>query len=263
MKRSIRMLSLALLLVLALAACGGTAEAPAEEEAAGTDMAGHYILYGYYNQGDYIYNDIITGYIDLEKDGTGYLDWGEDNRGPITGWTADGEKLSFQAGVAAISGTVKDGVMILDMDDFSLWLAREDVDVEALDPVASEDYAPAAGEETEETRALAGTYYVYGVEREGDCVYLPGFPDEEDSRIELTADGTGMFSRGEEGTKLTWSVDGSAIVWEVAMSGMDFPYPLSVKSNGILAMEDEENGVTYYYALADADVSGLNARPME
>ena len=108
MKRSIRMLSLALLLVLALAACGGTAEAPAEEEAAGTDMAGHYILYGYYNQGDYIYNDIITGYIDLEKDGTGYLDWGEDNRGPITGWTADGEKLSFQAGVAAISGTVKD-----------------------------------------------------------------------------------------------------------------------------------------------------------
>ena len=266
MKRTLLTLLLALLLALGLAACGGgTAEAPAEAgeagEAAGTDMAGHYIVYGFSANGDYIYSDQVTGSIDLEEDGTGYLDWGEDNQGPITEWSADGEDLTFQAGVATITGTVKDGVMVL--DDLNLWLAREDVDVESLDPVAAEDYVPAGGEETEETRALAGTYYIYAAERDGDCVSSPYFPDEEDSRLTLNADGTGAMGSGSESSQITWSVDGTDIAWKDAKSGIDAPYATSVKSDGVLALADEEKGVIYYYALADADVSGLNAHPAE
>ena len=189
------------------------------------------------------------------------MDWGEDNQGPITEWSADGEDLTFQAGVATITGTVKDGVMVL--DDLNLWLAREDVDVESLDPVADEDYVPAGGEETEETRALAGTYYIYAAERDGDCVSSPYFPDEEDSRLTLNADGTGAMGNGSESSQITWSVDGTDIAWKDAKSGIDAPYATSVKSEGVLALADEEKGVIYYYALADADVSGLNAHPAE
>jgi len=264
MRRQGKILSLVLVLMLSLAACGGTAEEPnGTEETEGGGMAGHYIVYGFYNDGSYIYNDQITGSIDLEEDGTGYLDWGEDNQGPITEWSADGEDLTFQAGVATITGTVKEGVMVLDTDSFHLWLAREDVDPESLDPIAAEDYTPAAGEETEETRALAGTYYIYGVEQDGDCVSSPYFPDEEDSWITLNADGTGALGSGSESSQITWSVEGTDIAWKDAKSGIDAPYATSVKSEGILALADGENGVIYYYALADADVSGLNAHPAE
>ncbi len=224
-------------------------------------MTGHYIVYGFCNSGDYIYSDQVTGYIDLEDDGTGYLNWGEDNQGPITKWSADGEDLTFQAGVATITGTVKDGVMVL--DELNLWLAREDVDVEALDPVDAKDYAPPAGEETEETRALAGTYYIYGVEKDGACVSSPAFPDEEDSWLTLNADGTGAMGSGSESAKIIWSVDGTAISWKNAEVGIDAPYATSVKSEGILALADEEENVIYYYALPDADVSVLNAQPLE
>ena len=44
---------------------------------------------------------------------------------------------------------------------------------------------------------------------------------------------------------------------------MAVPYSMSVKSPGVLAVEDKDKDAIYYYAKADADVSGLNARPME
>ena len=257
----------AILLAAALCACAGEAtEGSAEPEAAGeisSDMAGHYIIHGFCNNGSYIYNDVISGYLDINEDGTGYLDWGEDNQGPISGWTADGETLTFKAGVATITGTVKDGIMVLDMNDFHLWLAREDADVESLHPVSSEDFTPAAGEETEETWALAGTYYVYAIELNGTCVALPGFPDEKENNIVLSADGTGIWGTGADARRITWSPDGQSIAWREAVSGMAVPYSMSVRSPGVLAVEDTDKDAIYYYAKADADVSRLNARPME
>lgn len=73
------------------------------------------------------YRDIGDGYVTYEAmegaavtlnaDGTGALDWGENNRGPIDWWHVDGDMLTFRAGAAEISGTVRDGFMTLDIED--------------------------------------------------------------------------------------------------------------------------------------------------
>ena len=55
--------------------------------------------------------------VTLNADGTGALDWGENNRGPIDRWQVDGDVLTFKAGAAEISGTVREGFMTLDIDD--------------------------------------------------------------------------------------------------------------------------------------------------
>ena len=232
---------------------------------ASSDLAGHYTIQGPCpNKEVYLYSDSISGYVDLDADGTGYLYLGENNQGEISSWTSEGNAFTMQAGISTITGSVTDGIMLMDMDGPILWLVKEGADPESVNPIQAADYVP-VGEETEQTRALAGAYYIYGLEGGGSYYYLPGFPDENDNKIELKADGLAEFHSGENSTIFLWTSDGSNISWTDPYTGLLSPYPLSVREPGILAMEitDEEGTYSYIYALADADVSILNAQPLE
>ena len=79
--------------------------------------------------------------VTLETDGTGYLDWGDDNKGPIDWWTMDGEALQFKAGVTIVDGTINNGIMILEMDDgFYAYFTLPDADTSDISPISVDAY---------------------------------------------------------------------------------------------------------------------------
>lgn len=137
-KRSI-LLAVCLCLGLLLAGCGGsTAGETADVEA----CAGTYTSIGLYLDGQYLTEESFSGMVTtLDADGTGSLDWGEDNQGPISEWTAEDGKLLIKAGVSEMEGTVADGVMVLDLGDgIMLAFVGEGIDVASLNPIPLDEY---------------------------------------------------------------------------------------------------------------------------
>ena len=76
-------LLLTVILIVSLCACGKP-----DPRAA---MAGKYSFYAMKLGDSLVQIDEMKGYsVTLSADGTGSLDWGENNNGPISEWTADG-----------------------------------------------------------------------------------------------------------------------------------------------------------------------------
>lgn len=105
MKRLTAILLVAVL-AAALCACSATPKDPREEH------AGVYTFYAL-GIGDYfVAADVMQGRtVTLNGDGTGALDWGDDNQGPITEWTLDGDKVVIKAGISTMDATLKDGIL--------------------------------------------------------------------------------------------------------------------------------------------------------
>lgn len=144
MKHSIRMVSLLLtvILIVSLCACGKP-----DPRAA---MAGKYSFYAMKLGDSLVQIDEMKGYsVILSADGTGSLDWGENNNGPISEWTADGEKLVIKAGISVMNATMKDGVLTIDLSDsdysmFSLFVS-DSADTSSMPVITADEYAAQNG----------------------------------------------------------------------------------------------------------------------
>ena len=91
------------------------------------------------------YSEMDGRYVILNDDGTGELDWGDDNSGPISEWTADGEKLVIKAGISEMDATLKDGILSVDVsdEDFTMTIifAAEGADTSGMKVISQEEFA--------------------------------------------------------------------------------------------------------------------------
>ena len=247
---------LALILVFMLCACGGQ---PADEKSA---LAGKYTFYALYLDGYYIDVEEMQGQtVTLDKDGTGALDWGEDNNGPISEWTADSGKLVIKAGVSEMDAEVKDGVMIIDLDDgFKVCFVTDKADTSGMKKITQDEYVEKTltddtADSTEAADpAYAGVYECVGMENDEYAGYVvelePGY-----STLTLSEDGTGsIYNYDETGGEFeSWTVKGNKLTLIAEDEMMEAEI-----SGGVVKMYFDGEGITGYYALDDADLSGID-----
>lgn len=220
-------------------------------------------------------------YVQLDPDGKGYLFWGEENQGPIDDWSMDGEKLLFHAGISEVPGTIKDGIMTLDIEEgCSFLFAAPDADTSAIKTVTSKEYldllyGPGVASANENTDAAAaeatdaataesakpagGVYTMFAMQNEG---YLVESKDADmSSVITLNEDGTGTMTMDDDSAGITsWVVNGDTITITV-----DDGSSASGKFLGDVIELDILGGgnMIIYYATADADISGYDLMTME
>ena len=137
MKRTIAFL-LAVMMLAALCGCTQTANDPRAKH------AGVYTFYAIGIGENYIAAEVMEGRtVTLNADGTGALDWGDDNKGPISEWTLDGEKAVIQAGISTMDATLKDGILSIEIGDNSeKWLGifvTEDADTSGYTLLSESD----------------------------------------------------------------------------------------------------------------------------
>ena len=95
-------------------------------------------FYGYYLGGKYYpeedEKDMLEWYVLLKDDGSGYLYWGDDNKGDIKYWNGSGDDFTMKAGVSEFSDgcSLKDGIMKLDMDGIGIVFISKDVNKKKL-----------------------------------------------------------------------------------------------------------------------------------
>ena len=269
--------SLALGMLLLLCACGGSAPAPtpaaapmpAATAAPGNPLApyaGEYRQYSVMLDGVHVIMDEYEAYtVTLSEDGTGYLDWGADNQGPISAWSIEGETLRVKAGVSEMTGSLKDGVMQLDLGDgFGICFVTPGADTSSMPRISLEEYRAQAEDEEPEAPEDAvfpveGEYTLFAVGYQGytaDAAEL-GMA----STIRLDADGSGRMTLDEEGENISsWTKEGTALMIVMADGGSA---PASVE-NGILALDLYADGsMILYYAQEGADTSSIQVMSMD
>ena len=118
MKRTIAIL-LAVMMLAALCGCGQSGNDPRAEH------AGVYTFFAIGIGGNYVDLEDMRGRtVTLNGDGTGALDWGDDNQGPISEWTLDGDKAVIKAGISTMDATLKDGILTVELGvDDEIWEA--------------------------------------------------------------------------------------------------------------------------------------------
>lgn len=110
-------------MAISLCACGGST--PAADPNLGEYTAFAIEIEGYLID----INDFdMTSVLTLEADGKGYLTI-SDEGGDVTDWSVDGENISVTSGVSTMTGTAKDGIIILDYDTGLMYYAKEGADI--------------------------------------------------------------------------------------------------------------------------------------
>ena len=104
-----------------------------------------YKFFGFYKDQTYIEyssSDLSSHYVTLTDDGKGYLYLGDDNQGDITEWTGDGDDFVLKAGVSVFDGNsyCKDGILRLDIDDFTLVFLADGTTGEDIGAISAEEY---------------------------------------------------------------------------------------------------------------------------
>ena len=137
--RKVTVLICILAITASVCACGK--KDPLLEKYAGT-----YTFYSMLLNGQHVIFDEFEGTTTiLEANGKGSLDWGEDNKGPISQWTVDDDdngKLTVKAGVATMDVEVHDGIMFIDLgDDMISVYVTEDADTSSMPRVTIEEFA--------------------------------------------------------------------------------------------------------------------------
>ena len=118
MKRTIAIL-LAVMMLAALCGCGQSGNDPRAKH------AGVYTFFAIGIGGNYVDLEDMRGRtVTLNGDGTGALDWGDDNQGSISEWTLDGDKAVIKAGISTMDATLKDGILTVELGvDDEIWEA--------------------------------------------------------------------------------------------------------------------------------------------
>ena len=109
-----------------------------------TEYIGRYDAVGLYLNDHYVRDEMFDGwYLELEDDGTGYMYFGEDDQGDISGWRMDGDSLTLKAGVLVFEGksTIKDGILLLDFEnDMIVAFCSPEVDRTSLGIISADEY---------------------------------------------------------------------------------------------------------------------------
>lgn len=277
-KLRILILLTALCLAAGLCACGAPAApaaqatpapaAPAPETAASAvpetavavPQAGEYKGYSLILDGHYlIWQDLEDYSVTLEADGTGALDWGEDNRGPVSSWTAEGEKVTIKAGVSVMEGSIRDGVLLLDLEDgMVLCFVKDGADTSAMERITIEQYRALTEEKPAAELPVEGDYTAFAVQYNGQTVSAEEL--QMDLAMTLRADGTGSMRSDAEEMELTWSLTDGTLTITMADGGIaDAPF-----ENGIAALDLYGDGsMVIYCAQAGADTSGIQVMSMD
>lgn len=141
MKKTVKLTALILALILSASLCACAPASPEAEAAAGT-----YTFYAIVLDNYYVDLPEFAGRTTvLKADGSGALDWGDDNKGPISKWTIDGEKVVIKAGVAEMNATLKDGILTVEMSNdimpMSAVFVKDGADTSSMPVITSEEYA--------------------------------------------------------------------------------------------------------------------------
>ena len=147
MKKTVKLIALMLALTALLSLC---ACASVNQEAAAA--AGTYTYYANILDDYYVDVPVFAGRTTiLTADGGGSLDWGDDNRGPISEWTISGEKVVIKAGVAEMNATLKDGVLTIELSNdtvpMSAVFIKDGADTSSMPVITSEEYAAKLAQE--------------------------------------------------------------------------------------------------------------------
>jgi len=147
MKNDVKLIALILTVIAVISLCGCasvTNPAPASPEAEAA--AGTYTFYALFMDDHYIGLEEFEGRTTtLNADGGGALDWGDDNKGPISEWTIDGEKIVIKAGVSEMNATLKDGILIIDFSDedmpMSTVFVKDEADTSSMPVISVDEYS--------------------------------------------------------------------------------------------------------------------------
>ena len=259
-------------LSVSLAACGTSTpeETPKEsaEDSSVTEAvskltdAGTYKAVGVKLDDYIVESDSTKGYtIELTEDGAGNLNFGEDNKGPITSWDNSGS-FTMKAGVSDFTGTLKDGILYLDLGDgIVICFAQDNADLSTLKVISMDEYKKLADTVVSDVSAIAGEYKIYALESEGMCVAIP--EGELEFTINLKEDGTASVTVDGETEELTWKLDGKTLtLLDQAGNISGGEYDITVKDGIITFFVPGTNGeadIYEYLVTKDADVSGLHA----
>ena len=147
MKKAVNPIALMLAVTVLISLCACASSNPEAEAAAGTYNFYAVILDGYYvNVPEFEGRTTV-----LKADGGGSLDWGDDNQGPISEWTIDGEKVVIKAGVSVMNAALKDGILIVELDNdtmpMSLVFTKDGADTSSIPRISTEEYAAKIGAE--------------------------------------------------------------------------------------------------------------------
>ena len=259
-------------LSVSLAACGtSTSEETPKESAEDSPVteavskltdAGTYKAVGVKLDDYIVESDSTKGYtIELTEDGAGNLNFGEDNKGPITSWDNSGS-FTMKAGVSDFTGTLKDGILYLDLGDgIVICFAQDNADLSTLKVISMDEYKKLANTVVSDVSAIAGEYKIYALESEGMCVAIP--EGELEFTINLKEDGTASVTVDGETEELTWKLDGKTLtLLDQAGNISGGEYDITVKDGIITFFVPGTNGeadIYEYLVTKDADVSGLHA----
>ena len=168
---------LTVVMIVMVTACGANQNPPADETTAnettvsenvteasegayaseGADMealAGEYKFYGTYINEQYAIIEELEGTsTTLDADGTGYLNWGEDNKGPVSKWSVENNHIVLEAGISTMTGMIGEGVLLLEVGDeevsFLECYVREDADLSKMPRISAEEWAEQIAETLE------------------------------------------------------------------------------------------------------------------
>lgn len=234
---------LSVIFLVSLCACSGSDDPRAA-------MAGKYTFYAIDFSGSYVEVEEMKGQsVTLNADGTGRLDWGEDNNGPISEWTADGEKLVIKAGVSVMDATLKDGILTVDIGDedyiFKAIFVNESADTSAMPVIMQEEFLAQRNGDN------AGVYTTFAVQHDRFSDYYVEAGDAFRSVITLNEDGSGDMTYGENDSPLeSWSVDNGTITLTSEGESMS-----GTIQDGVISLSFADSELTVYYAKDGADLS--------
>lgn len=130
MKRFLVM-ALAAAALLTLCACGARSElAP---------YAGEYTLFAYDIDGYVREAAEMSSVLTLKKNGTGRMTINGDTAS-ITSWEVDGNALALTSGADTLTGTVEDGIIVLDLGEGIWFYAADGADTSGVAVMSREEY---------------------------------------------------------------------------------------------------------------------------
>lgn len=123
LKKRFGLTAILLVIVLCLAGCGRSTT---------------YTLFAYAMEG-YIQEAIVTSSsVTLRPNGTGSITI-DDSKGSISEWTLYGDKLTIVSGGDTITGTLQDGIMVLDIGE-GWYYAAKDADTSSVPVLSQVEY---------------------------------------------------------------------------------------------------------------------------
>lgn len=140
MKKTFKLIALVLALTALLSLCACSVSSSEASAASGTYTYYAHLLDDYYVD----FPDYAGRTTTLKADGGGSLDWGDYNKGPISEWTINGEKVVIKAGVAEMNATLKDGILSVEISNdlmpFSVVFIKDGADTSSMPVISMDEY---------------------------------------------------------------------------------------------------------------------------